>query len=106
MYSHVDAVARPVMLQTVAVDEVAAWSAQSGCVGRHHCVMSGQTAGAHVQLLSVIARRHPQVAVSTAMQRIDGCRCQSDARRRGAASEAAAYIHSLHHPVIHIILGM
>jgi len=97
MYANVDVVARAVVLQTVAVDKVAGWSAQSGCVGGHQWVMSGQTAEAHVQLLTVTACRYPEVSVCIAAQRVESFGCQSDARRRVAASAVTSINQSIIH---------
>ena len=97
MYANVDVVARAVVLQTVAVDKVAGWSAQSGCVGGHQWVMSGQTAEAHVQLLTVTACRYPEVSVCIAAQRVESFGCQSDARRRVAASAVTSINQSINH---------
>jgi len=71
MESHEDAVAGSVVLQSVAVDEVTAWSTQRRSVDRHQSVARRHTAPTHVQLLSVVARRHPQVLVGAALQRVE-----------------------------------
>jgi len=59
MYSYEGSIARAVVFQTVAVDEVTAWLAKSGYVGADQSVISGQTTKARIQLLSVTARRYP-----------------------------------------------